>query len=200
MGQYFKLMNLDEKEYVAPPSLMKDAERVSHHVNGAMQVYLTVDGPDDGTYLPWQGKYVGRWAGDDVRWIGDYHEDEIYQETYPTLTIETPSGEIVTKSDLPAVLPVEKEDIEDRGSVVRNPSMDKLEELNTTAGNHYKRLDSAAETGDIVYTSGMIDDEYFNGFGIVVEREESEWENITDGIIKSMKSADVWQHVEPDRR
>lgn len=49
MGQYFKLVNPDRKEYVTLPGPMKAIERLTNHHAMAAVGYLLLQGPQDGT-------------------------------------------------------------------------------------------------------------------------------------------------------
>lgn len=84
MGQYFLLVNPDKKEYVDTQALCgsKLGEQMANGV-GPIVAYLLVDAPDDGIHA-WAGApnrtMMGRWAGDDVRVVGDYASSGLYDK------------------------------------------------------------------------------------------------------------------------
>ncbi|WP_153953019.1 hypothetical protein [Halosegnis longus] len=51
MGQYFRPVNPDKKEYLSLPSLAKLPEKVSDPLSGQIMLYLLFEGPFDGTTL-----------------------------------------------------------------------------------------------------------------------------------------------------
>lgn len=77
MGQYFKICNLDKKEFLDPSRFgqlnkLPDIGRSGEGVTLALTVLLTLSG----TSL-YQGGYIyGRWAGDSIAVIGDYYDEE----------------------------------------------------------------------------------------------------------------------------
>ena len=109
MGQYFKAVNLDKEQVVNPYDLDSGAKLIEIMATGNVGnvlVYLLREGVKDGggdlsmvqepadyedesgdiDWNEWEGDiedltgYAGRWAGDDVRVIGDYNEDDLYDE------------------------------------------------------------------------------------------------------------------------
>jgi hypothetical protein len=89
MGQYWKPVNLDKKEYIHPHLLgcgLKLWEQVSSWGVGSALVILLaaqrgvrgggdLDMPHDGAYAEIAAKIIGRWAGDRIAFVGDYAED-----------------------------------------------------------------------------------------------------------------------------
>jgi hypothetical protein len=85
MGQYWKVVNLDRREYIHPHKLgagLKLWEQVANHPGtGAALLILCAAMPEprgggDLNPLPSLNEQViGRWAGDRIALIGDYAED-----------------------------------------------------------------------------------------------------------------------------
>jgi hypothetical protein len=84
MGQYWKVVNLDKREFVHPHKLgcgLKLWEQVANAPGtGAALIILCAAMPEqrgggDLEILPGFEKIIGRWAGDRVALIGDYAED-----------------------------------------------------------------------------------------------------------------------------
>ena len=79
MGQYWKVANLDKREYVDPHKLgtgLKLWEQLANHPGtGAALVILCAAMPEPrggGGLTP--NEIVGRWAGDRIALVGDYAE------------------------------------------------------------------------------------------------------------------------------
>jgi len=83
MGQYFKLVNLDKREYIHPHRLsvgLKLCEQLGDFTGDALLMLLATScgrgGGDLGNDMP-EGvalSVLGRWAGDRVAVVGDYTE------------------------------------------------------------------------------------------------------------------------------
>lgn len=93
MGQYFKIVNLDKKEYLAPHSFKWAGGKLNEgwgEINWALNNLLAQGfHPDDG----WErDEFLGRWAGDRITIIGDYDESGLYQrlekDGYKNLSLE----------------------------------------------------------------------------------------------------------------
>jgi hypothetical protein len=83
MGQYYKLVNLDKKEYLKPHDFGHGAKLVEFTSAGSgMMAGLAIllasgngrGGGDLGGDVNME--YVGRWAGDRVVCVGDYDDDD----------------------------------------------------------------------------------------------------------------------------
>ena len=253
MGQYFKLLNVDEKEKVALPGGMKLLERVTNPVAMGMVGYLLFDGPLDGTGLAYNFEpdderledgieayiererhteaerlreylagekehvingferkhgvspeeepaafeaycekrarscmrnddgswpleeivpivasgfelnelydYCGRWAGDDVRLVGDYAENDLYDESATMWRYEYEGEEFVARAVSSA--PITPESIH----------RDDIE-------HSVERRD--VEPGDYAHVQHPEKDEkvYAHYKGVA----ETEWTDITDGL------------------
>ena len=119
MGQYYKACNLDRKEYVQP-TFIKWIEQTANYP--ALFPYLLADAPLDGGGTPtmsrddidqfrdedgkvdWEEyqKAVsekwenwGRWAGDSVKFVGDYAESDLYHEVEESDEWEDISGQVL---------------------------------------------------------------------------------------------------------
>jgi hypothetical protein len=81
MGQYFKIVNLDKREYLAPDDFGVEMKLNLgwEELNQAF-IYLLAQGfhPEHGWQHDSENKYLGRWAGDRVIVIGDYDESGLY--------------------------------------------------------------------------------------------------------------------------
>lgn len=79
MGQYFKAVNLDKKEFIHPHKLgsgLKLWEIVAgDHVGRALVVLTAAHREVRGGGDIQTGGIVGRWAGDRIAIVGDYAED-----------------------------------------------------------------------------------------------------------------------------
>lgn len=92
MGQYFKIVNLDKKEYLAPHDFGEGAKLLECWESITTNlILLLVQGfdPEDG----WErDAFLGRWAGDRITVIGDYDESGLYgrlnREDYKNISLE----------------------------------------------------------------------------------------------------------------
>lgn len=83
MGQYWKPVNLDKKEYLNPHKLGCGAklweQLANPGVGQALVILLSaMPGPRGGGDLN-RDPIIGRWAGDRVVFVGDYAEDTDFQ-------------------------------------------------------------------------------------------------------------------------
>ena len=83
MGQYHVLINLDKKEFVHPHKLGLGLKQREHSftegsIGDAIYILLSLDNGKGGGDMnsPWHtdNGYFGRWVGDHVAVIGDYHD------------------------------------------------------------------------------------------------------------------------------
>lgn len=80
MGQYHMLYNLDKKEYVNPHDIgcmLKIVEQINFPRSMADALFLLIavsNGRGGGDVAGHE--YVGRWGGDRLAVIGDYHEPD----------------------------------------------------------------------------------------------------------------------------
>jgi len=98
MGQYFKAVNLDKREYVCPWCLSGGAKLWEWAANSQGAIWcLLLRKSDEGGGGDFYGyrsgnseggpivgplsKIAGRWAGDRVCLVGDYDSSNVYQET-----------------------------------------------------------------------------------------------------------------------
>lgn len=85
MGQYWKVVNLDRREFIHPHKVgagLKLWEQVANHPGtGAALIILCAAQPEQrggGDLSPCKDineQVIGRWAGDRIALIGDYAED-----------------------------------------------------------------------------------------------------------------------------
>ena len=105
MGQYWKPVNLDKKEYIHPHSLgagLKLWEQLANHPGTAAALILLCaahpysrGGGDLGDNPYYHGDaeltddsiIIGRWAGDRIALVGDYAEDGDLPEEFQASTI-----------------------------------------------------------------------------------------------------------------
>jgi len=83
MGQYFKIVCLDRKEYIHPHSLEKGAklwEICADNIGGLLVFLLRKSSETGGGDIQKEYKYAGRWAGCKVLVVGDYDESGLYDE------------------------------------------------------------------------------------------------------------------------
>lgn len=82
MGQYFKLVNLDKKEYINPLDMDSGMEywemikSIPHIWWFLLRKSDGTGGGDVGTDI----ENVGRWVGDRVMALGDYDSSDIWDE------------------------------------------------------------------------------------------------------------------------
>lgn len=81
MGQYFAAVNPDREEYVSLESGAKIFERLTNAEAMTKLGLLLVDNDDESF------DFYGRWAGDDVRLVGDYADGNLYSRPDPTVTV-----------------------------------------------------------------------------------------------------------------
>ncbi len=109
MGQYFKFVNLDKKEFIDPHKLDSGAKfweilsstsatrvfsflmRQSTEKEG--EIYTGKKG--EPKFREFRFKYCGRWAGDRVSIVGDYDDSKIYELLYEGTTHRSVIGENV---------------------------------------------------------------------------------------------------------
>jgi len=83
MGQYFKIVCLDKKEYIHPHSLDQGAKLWEICANnlGALLIFLLRKSNETGGGdIKKEYEYAGRWAGCKVLVIGDYDESGLYEK------------------------------------------------------------------------------------------------------------------------
>lgn len=217
MGQYFKLVNPERKEFVDLPGGMKAIERVTNPIAMGMVGYLLLEGPCDGTAFTYRfgdesdplvneainawiereieyekkqdytsmcrddnGEwkmddvrriavaglnithvcdYAGRWAGDDVRLVGDYADNDLYSDTNESWTYEYEGEQFTTYATSSApIVPT---------SIERDDIMHSTENRDV-------------ETGDLCHVRHPDTDERV--YAHFVEVAESVWTNITEGL------------------
>lgn len=87
MGQYWKLVNLDRKEYIDPHKLgcgLKLWEQLANHPStGTALIILCAAMPEarGGGDLD-ENEIIGRWAGDRIAFVGDYGEKGDLENMY----------------------------------------------------------------------------------------------------------------------
>jgi hypothetical protein len=80
MGQYYKMVNLDKKEYINPHSFGDGAKLLEFSGNGGMMAGLAIllasgNGRGGGDLRAKHNvEYIGRWAGDRIVCVGDYDD------------------------------------------------------------------------------------------------------------------------------
>ena len=94
MGQYFRPVNTDKKEFVCPWCIKGGAKLWEWAANKQGSIFTLLlrksDGSGGGDFFGYHKGYgegspvhehgiVGRWAGDRVMLVGDYDTSEIYQ-------------------------------------------------------------------------------------------------------------------------
>lgn len=98
MGQYFLLVNASKKEYVrVTESTGSKLFELMFNNAGAVMAFLCADAPVDGVghEIDADDTNMGRWVGDDVRFVGDYAESGLYKEALGYYVVEEIStGEI----------------------------------------------------------------------------------------------------------
>ena len=82
MGQYFLLVNLDKKEYIAPHSLNSGAKFLEFiYYSDVLFLLLRKSNEEGGGDIDTnEYKNAGRWAGDKIILIGDYDESKLYDK------------------------------------------------------------------------------------------------------------------------
>jgi hypothetical protein len=96
MGQYFKAVNLDKKEYVCPWCVVGGAKLWEWAANsygavfalllrksdegGGGDYYGYSKGYDEGSPVRAEHEVTGRWAGDRVVLVGDYDSSKLWDE------------------------------------------------------------------------------------------------------------------------
>lgn len=78
MGQYFRIGNLEKREYLEPWDLGSGAKAWEQAMSPPAKLLLvllgTGMGRGGGDFEPVEG-VTGRWAGDSIVFVGDYAED-----------------------------------------------------------------------------------------------------------------------------
>lgn len=66
MGQYYKVVNTSKKEYMEPGDYKQFSKLMSHAYIGNVFTETVA------------AMLCGRWSGDNVAWVGDYADSELY--------------------------------------------------------------------------------------------------------------------------
>ena len=88
MGQYWLIINEDKKEYIRPHGLGDGAKLMEFGCssNGTLTgltlllADATTNGRGGGDFPGYGGDVLGRWYGDRIKIVGDYGDDNLYQE------------------------------------------------------------------------------------------------------------------------
>ena len=83
MGQYFKIVNLDKREYLDPHKLgmgLKLYEICANRGSGVLPFLLRKSDETGGGDIHKDYRYAGRWAGDRIVVIGDYDSSKLYDQ------------------------------------------------------------------------------------------------------------------------
>jgi len=83
VGQYFRLVNLDKKEYVDPwaiGGLGKLWEWCANNQCRVIPFLLRKSSQGGGGDIHKDYKYAGRWAGDRIVLVGDYDESGLFDK------------------------------------------------------------------------------------------------------------------------
>lgn len=78
MGQYFKAVNLDKKEYIHGHQIdngLKLVEQIGFIKSTSTALWLLV--ADNGCRWA-KHEFVSRWKGDRIQVVGDYGDEELY--------------------------------------------------------------------------------------------------------------------------
>lgn len=113
--------------------------------------------------------YAGRWAGDEVRIVGDYDESGLYQESRPSMTIDVMDRDLTVTVDH-----------------LRSPVVeDSWNRPGIVCSHHNKAL----EVGDYTTVrSGDHENLESNTYGIVTDIDHGGWDDITDGLLEEFES------------
>lgn len=111
--------------------------------------------------------YAGRWAGDDVRLVGDYAENGLYSAMYGTIVGEVDGQEYTWTGPHPDRL------------VPCRPGNDCCDNPGH-CHSHHPMDDSEAEPGDMIRAPSRSDVDA--DFAEFVAYQTNEWTNITDGL------------------
>jgi len=106
MGQYFKAVNIDKKEYVCPWCIGGVAKLWEWAANAQGAVFTLLlrksdgsgggdyygyhRGYDEGSPVPKHDAIVGHWAGDRVMLVGDYDSSKLWDRLDMFLNVSEP--------------------------------------------------------------------------------------------------------------
>lgn len=85
MGQYFKVVNLDKKEYLHPHKFGDGLKLLefgcsSHSTLTALTLLLRKSNESGGGDIQIENDMIGSWAGDRIVIIGDYDKSKLYEK------------------------------------------------------------------------------------------------------------------------
>ena len=83
MGQYFRAVNLDKKEYINPWEMGNGAKLWEWAANNITRIFpflLRKSNEGGGGDIQKDYKNAGRWAGDRIVVVGDYDESGLYDK------------------------------------------------------------------------------------------------------------------------
>jgi len=173
MGQYFQLRNVSRTESVELPGPMKAIERVTNPAAMGLIGYLLFEGPIDGTGVGRTGlpaietEYAGRWAGDDVRLVGDYADNDLYSAPNPDWVYENrDTGEKFTQYAT-ASAPIKE-------ASLRRTDI------------HHSVVDRDVENGDLCQVTHPETGDQVYAYRVRVC--DNEWTDITDGLLEEFAS------------
>lgn len=114
--------------------------------------------------------YAGRWAGDDVRLVGDYADNNLYGAMYGTVVAETDDGETV-----------EYDGSHPNREVPCRAGTDCCDTPGRAEAHHYRE---DAEPGDSI---GLRSADCEADFGTFLRYEKNGWADITEGLMAELE-------------
>lgn len=169
---------LDDKQHE-----FKQNEREKHLNTGRSSVYRTENGWDTNRITQSLAageainadnvlgyEYAGRWAGDDVRLIGDYHESGVYDDTHQQWIVEFEGEEYTVDASSNAPI------IED--SITNPDIVHSIADREVMPGDTVKVRLSREQTGN--ERSKQV-------YATFKHEAETDWVNITDGVTREFE-------------
>jgi hypothetical protein len=193
LGQYFRAVCPQRKEYISLPSGMKVIERLTSAESMVRLAFLLYDhdAPDD--YYD----HYGRWAGSDARLVGDYDDSGLYNEPDPTVTVAPLSNPKLIKEDTESTTAPNRHSVTENWTVTLDYARSPLIKGSWSwrgpgsfSCSHPgpKHPDSTFTVGSYVQLRDNDDDRLEEDTVGVVMSIENDWMDITDRVENEMEA------------
>lgn len=189
MSQYFKALAPGRKEYLNLDGAMGAVERITN-TKAMTQLAFTLydhDAPED--YYD----YYGRWAGEDVRLVGDYDESGLYDEPKPDLEIAPLSNPNMIRLDKASTTAPDPDSVTEDWTVTLDYARPPVIKGSWNEGRHdcsvpgKNHPDAGLQVGSYVELRPGDDDRIEHQTYGVVMAIENDWTNITDGVMEEFQ-------------
>lgn len=189
MGQYFACLNPDKKESISLDSGMKVFERISSARAMSQLAVLLYDHDAPPEYYD----YYGRWAGDNVKLVGDYADNDLYSAPDPTLEIAPLSNPHLIQEDRESTTAPDRHSVTEDFTVTldhaRHPLIKGSWNHPRYDGSHPsdEHPDPELTVGTYMKLRESDDDRLDDDTVGVVMSIENDWTDVTEGVEEEMQ-------------